>query len=426
MPSFTDRLSHAWNAFMSREPTKYGYPQVGFGYSYRPDRVRYSRGNERSIVNGICNRIAIDAASIKIEHVRLDDRNRYKETIYDSLNECLTTEANIDQTGRQFIQDAVQSMFDEGHVALVPTDTDDDPEDTEAYKVLELRTGKVVEWYPAHVKVLVYNEHTGNKQEVILEKKCVGIVENPLYSIMNEPNSTLQRLIRTLNHLDSMNAQTTSGKLDLIIQLPYVIKSESKRAEANRRRQEIVDQLTGSQYGIAYTDGTEKITQLNRSVDNQLWQQAQDLKAELFNQLGLTQSIFDGTADESTMLNYYSRTIEPILSAISDEMQRKFLSKTARTQGQAIRFFRNPFKLVPAEKLADIADKLTRNEIASSNEMRAEIGWKPVDDPKADELRNKNLNQEKNPDAVSTRENESDEDVVEDNLIRRKPQNGRI
>lgn len=410
MPSFSDRLMHAWNAFVARDPTNYSYRDIGYGYSYRPDRPRFTRGNERSIVTAIYNRIAIDVAAINIEHVRLDDKGRYKETIDSTLNDCLTLNANVDQTGRHFIQDVVQSMFDEGCVALVPTDTFRDPLDTESYEVLELRTGKIVEWFPSNVKVSVYNENTGRKEEIILPKKMIGIVENPFYSIMNESNSTLQRLIRTLNNLDLLNEQATSGKLDLIIQLPYAVKSDMQKQRAEDRRKDIERQLTGSKYGIAYTDATEKITQLNRSVDNQLWQQAQDLQAMLFNQLGLTQSVFDGTADESTMLNYYSRTIEPILSAIADEMQRKFLSKTARSQGQAIRFFRNPFKLVPAEKLADIADKLTRNEIASSNEMRAEIGWKPVDDPAADELRNKNLNSEKQgPEPPNTSEEPSDE-----------------
>lgn len=409
MPSLSDRLQHAWNAFLSREPTRYGYPDIGFGNSFRPDRPRFSRRVEKSVVTSIYNRIAIDVAQINVEHVRLDENGRYKETINSTLNNALTLDANIDQTGRALIQDAVMSMCDEGCVAIVPTDTDDDPDDTDGYRIEKLRTGKIVEWYPENVKVQLYNERTGKKEEIILSKRYCAIIENPLYAVMNEPNSTLQRLIRTLNRLDLVNDQNTSGKLDLIIQLPYVIKSQARRDQANQRRKEIEDQLTGSKYGIAYTDGTEKITQLNRAVDNQLWQQAQELTTMLFNQLGLTQSVFDGTADEATMLNYYSRTVDPILSALTEEMQRKFLSKTARTQGQAIRYFRDPFKLVPAEKLADIADKLTRNEIASSNEMRAEIGWKPVDDPKADELRNKNLNQDKNPDPVSTEEVTPDE-----------------
>jgi len=412
MPSLSDRLQHAWNAFLSRDPTKYGYPQLGFGNSLRPDRPRFSRRIEKSVVTSIYNRIAIDVSQIEIEHVRLDDNGRYKETINDSLNNALRLDANIDQTGRALIQDIVMSMCDEGVVAVVPVDTYDDPDETDGYRIETLRTGKIVEWYPAHVKVQLYNERTGRREEITLPKRYVAVIQNPLYEVMNEPNSTLQRLIRTLNRLDLVNEQNTSGKLDLIIQLPYVIKSQARRDQANLRRKEIEDQLTGSKYGIAYTDGTEKITQLNRAVDNQLWQQAQDLTTMLFNQLGLTQSVFDGSADEATMLNYYSRTIDPILSAITEEMQRKFLSKTARTQGQAIRYFRNPFRLVPAEKLADIADKLTRNEIASSNEMRAEIGWKPIDDPRADELRNKNLNQEKNPNAIST-DDESTEEQFE-------------
>lgn len=414
MPSLSDRLQHAWNAFLSRDPTKYGYPQLGFGNSMRPDRPRFSRKVERSIATSVYNRIAIDVSQINIEHVRLDVNGRYKETMDSSLNEILTLDANVDQTGRALIQDIVMSMCDEGVVAIVPVDTEDDPDETSGYKINTLRTGKIVEWYPSHVKVLLYNERTGRKEEITLSKRYVAIVQNPLYEVMNEPNSTLQRLIRTLNRLDLVNDQNTSGKLDLIIQLPYVIKSQARRDQANQRRKEIEDQLTGSKYGIAYTDGTEKITQLNRSIDNQLWQQAQDLTTMFFNQLGLTQSVFDGTADEATMLNYYSRTIDPILCAITEEMQRKFLSKTARTQGQAIRYFRDPFRLVPAEKLADIADKLTRNEIASSNEMRAEIGWKPVDDPRADELRNKNLNQEKNPNAVDTNGNSTEEQSKEE------------
>lgn len=412
MPSFSDRLSHAWNAFMSREPTRYFNPQIGYGTSYRPDRPIGVNKLDKSIVNTVYNRIAVDSAAVKIEHVLVDDRGRYKETMNSTLNECLTLDANVDQTGRALIQDAVESLCTEGVVAIVPTDTDIDPNNTDGYTIETLRVGKVVEWYPKDVKVQLYNERTGKKEEIILSKRYVAIPENPFYSVMNAPNSTLQRLIKTLANLDKLNAQSTSGKLDLIIQLPYVIRSESKRDQANKRRKEIEDQLTGSKYGIAYTDGTEKITQLNRSVDNQLWSQAQDLQAMLFNQLGLSQKIFDGTASEEEMLNYYSRTIEPILSAIADEMQRKFLSKNARTRGQAIRFFRDPFKLVPAEKLADIADKLTRNEIASSNEMRAEIGWKPVDDPRADELRNKNLNQEKNPDAVSVSGEKTEEQTI--------------
>ncbi len=413
MPSLSDRLQHAWNAFLSRDPTKYGYPQLGFGNSLRPDRPRFSRRIEKSVVTSIYNRIAIDVSQIEIEHVRLDENGRYKETINDSLNNALRLDANIDQTGRALIQDIVMSMCDEGVVAVVPVDTYDDPDETDGYRIETLRTGKIVEWYPAHVKVQLYNERTGRREEITLPKRYVAVIQNPLYEVMNEPNSTLQRLIRTLNRLDLVNDQNTSGKLDLIIQLPYVIKSQARRDQANLRRKEIEDQLTGSKYGIAYTDGTEKITQLNRAVDNQLWQQAQDLTTMLFNQLGLTQSVFDGSADEATMLNYYSRTIDPILSAITEEMQRKFLSKTARTQGQAIRYFRNPFRLVPAEKLADIADKLTRNEIASSNEMRAEIGWKPIDDPRADELRNKNLNQDKNPNSISTDEGSKEEQLIE-------------
>ena len=391
---FTDRLQHAWNAFKSENQVR--YYDYGFSTSYRPDRVRLTAGNQRSIVAAVYNRIALDVASINIEHVRLDKNGRYTETITSGLQNALSLDANIDQTGRAFIMDVVLSMFDEGCVAIVPVDTTLNPLLSGSYDITTLRTGKILEWYPKHVKVRLYNDNTGQKEEVTLLKKMVAIVENPLYAVMNEPNSTLQQLIRNINRLDVINEQNSSGKLDLIIQLPYVIKSEARRQQANARRKEIEAQLTGSRYGIAYTDGTERITQLNRAVDNQLWQQVQDQTTMLFNQLGLSQGIFDGTADEATLLNYYNRTIDPILAAITEEMQRKFLTKTARTQGQAIRYFRDPFRLVPVSQLADIADKFTRNEIATSNEMRAEIGWKPADDPEADELRNKNLNKQSN------------------------------
>ena len=386
-----DRIQHAWNAFLSRDPTSYS--NLGYGSSYRPDRPRFTRGNERSIVTSVYNRIALDAAAIDIKHVRLDDNDRYKETINSDLNYCLTTEANLDQTGRAFIQDAVMSMLDEGCVALVPTDADFDPstKDVGSYKIYTMRTGKILEWLPKHVRVSVYNENLGKRQEVVLPKKTVSIIENPLYSVMNEPNSTLQRLIKKLNLLDYIDEQSGSGKLDLIIQLPYVIKTPARQNQAEARRASIEQQLTGSKYGIAYTDGSERITQLNRPVENNLLKQIEYLTSMLFSQLGITQSILDGSADEKTMLNYYNRIIEPIVSAITDEMKRKFLTKTGRTQGQSIEYYRDPFKLVPIDNIAEIADKFTRNEIMASNEIRQIVGLKPSDDPKADELRNSNL-----------------------------------
>ncbi len=390
--SFTSRLKHAWNAFFNKDPTDY-YKNVGTSYTYRPDRPRLTRGNERSIVTSVYNRIALDASSVSIQHVRLDKNNRFLSVIDSGLNNCLTVEANLDQTGRAFIQDIVMSMLDEGCVAIVPVDTTFDPEITGSYDILSMRTGKILEWYPSHVKVRVYNEKTGRKEDIVLPKSTVGIVENPLYAVINEPNSTMQRLIRKLNLLDVVDEQSSSGKLDLIIQLPYIIKTEARRQQAEKRRQDIVDQLAGSKYGIAYTDGTERITQLNRPVENNLMKQIEYLTSMLYSQLGITQSILDGTADDKTMLNYYNRTIEPILSAIVDEMKRKFLTKTARSQLQSILFFRDPFKLVPINEISEIADKFTRNEIMTSNEIRQIVGMKPSDDPKADELRNKNLKQ---------------------------------
>ena len=390
--SIGSRLQHAWTAFLNKDPTSYTR-SYGGGYGYRPDRPRMSRGNERSIVTSVYNRIAIDAAAIDIKHIRLDDNERFVEEIKSNLNECLSTEANIDQTGRSLIQDAVMSMFDEGCVAIVPVETDLNPEVTGSYDVNSLRIGKITEWYPKDVKILLYNDEKGTKQEVRLKKSMVAIIENPLYAVINEPNSTMQRLIRKLNLLDAVDEQSSSGKLDLIIQLPYIVKSEARRQQAEARRRSIEEQLTGSKYGIAYTDGTEHITQLNRAVENNLMSQVQYLTSMLFSQLGITQGILDGTADEKTMLNYYNRTIEPILSAIVDEMKRKFLTKTARSQLQSIAFFRDPFKLVPVSELSEIADKFTRNEIMSSNEIRQVIGMKPSKDPKADELRNKNLSE---------------------------------
>ena len=393
MPTITTRIKNAWNAFTSRDPTEEQDLTFGSSASYKPDRVRLRRGNERSIVTSVYNRIAIDCAAIDIRHIKMDENNRYLEDMKSSLNDILTVEANIDQTGRSFIQDAVMSMLDEGHVALVITKANVDPSSTESYEIGALRTGKVTQWFPNAVKVDLYNEDIGRHQEVILPKKNVAIIENPLYAVMNEPNSTLQRLIRKLNLLDVIDEQSGSGKLDLIIQLPYVIKTESRRQQAENRRKDIEMQLAGSKYGIAYTDGTERITQLNRPAENNLLKTIEYLTSMLYGQLGITEDVFKGTADEKTMLNYYNRTVEPILSAIVLEMRRKFLSKTARTQRQSIMFFRDPFKLVPVQELADISDKLTRNEIASPNEVRSIIGWKPAEDPAADELRNRNISQ---------------------------------
>lgn len=416
MPRFSERLQHAWNAFLNGEDKYYTPIDYGVSYGYRPDRHRLTRGNERSIVTAIYNRIGIDCAAINLQHVKLDKNGRYVETIKSGLNECLTTEANIDQTGRSFLLDLVISLLDEGVVAVVPVDTTLSPYNTESYDIKSLRVGKIVEWKPAHIRVSLYNERTGKKEEVTLPKSMCAIIENPLFSIMNEPNSTLQRLIRKLNILDNIDEQSGSGKLDLIIQLPYVVKTEARRMQAESRRKDIEMQLAGSKYGIAYTDGTEKITQLGRSIDNQILPQIEYLTKMLYSQLGITESVMDGTADDKTMLNYYNRTIEPILGAIATEMRRKFLTKTARTQGQSIYYFRDPFKLVPVNDIAEIADKFTRNEILSSNEIRAIIGFKPVDDERADELRNKNLNKsdaEMEVDPLSTKDLEDYEEYEE-------------
>ena len=385
------RIKHAWNAFLSRDPTAY-YRDVGAGYGVRPDRARFTRGNERSIVTSVYNRIALDVAAINFQHCKLDENGRFIELVDSKLNNCLTLEANCDQTSRAFIQDVVQSMLDEGCVAIVPTDTTFDPKITGAYDILKMRTGKILEWFPAHVRVRVYNEQIGRKEDVLLPKSIVGIIENPLYAVINEPNSTMQRLIRKLNILDAIDEQSGSGKLDLIIQLPYTIKSEARRAQAENRRKDIEMQLASSKFGIAYIDATEHVTQLNRSVDNNMMKQIEYLTSMLYSQLGITQTILDGTADEKTMLNYYNRTIEPIVSAIADEMKRKFLTKTARSQNQSITYFRDPFKLVPVSNVAEIADKFTRNEIMTSNEIRQIIGMRPSKDPKADRLLNSNLN----------------------------------
>lgn len=384
------RLKHGWNAFVNnRDPT---YSQ-GASYSYRPDRPRFTRGNERSIVTSVYNRIALDTAAINIKHCRLDDNDRLIEVLDSGLNSCLNLEANVDQTGRAFIQDCVMSMLDEGCVAIIPIETTLDPTITKSYDILSMRTGKILEWYPDKVKVRVYNDRTGRQEDIVLPKSTVGIVENPLYAVINEPNSTMQRLIRKLALLDVTDEQTASGKLDLIIQLPYVIKTEARRQQAENRRKDIEMQLAGSKYGIAYTDGTEKVTQLNRSVENNLMKQIEYLTNLLFSQLGITQTILDGTADDKTMLNYYTRTIEPIVAAIVDEMKRKFLSKTARSQKQSIVYFRDPFKLVPVNDMAEIADKFTRNEILTSNEVRQIVGMRPSKDPKADQLVNSNIRQ---------------------------------
>ena len=391
--SFGTRLKHAWNAFAgNRDPTDLN-GSIGTGYYYRPDRPRFSRGNERSIVTSVYNRIALDVASINIQHCKLDDNGRFLSVIDSKLNNCLNLEANIDQTGRAFIQDVVMSMLDEGCVAIVPVDTSFNPSVTGSYDVLSMRTGKIIDWYPAHVKVRVYNERIGKKEDIVLPKSTVAIIENPLYAVVNEPSSTMQRLIRKLVLLDSIDEQSGSGKLDLIIQLPYIIKTEARRQQAEQRRKDIEMQLAGSKYGIAYTDGTERITQLNRPVENNLMKQIEYLTSMLYSQLGITQTILDGTADDKTMLNYYSRTIEPIISAIVDAMKRTFLTKTARSQKQTIMFFRDPFKLVPVNDIAEIADKFTRNEIMTSNEIRQIVGMRPSNDPKADQLVNSNIAQ---------------------------------
>jgi hypothetical protein len=387
---FLTRLRHAWNAFSNRDPTLYN---KGPSYYYRPDRPRFSRGNERSIVTSVFNRIALDVAAVDIRHVMLDENKRYIKDVDSDLNNCLTLEANLDETARAFRQDVVISMFDEGNIAIAPIDYEGDLFLSEKYDIQTMRVGKIVEWFPQYVKVRVYNEKTGQKVDLVLPKKTTAIIENPLYAVINEPNSTMQRLVRKLNLLDAVDEQSSSGKLDLIIQLPYVIKSEARKNQAEKRRREIEEQLSGSKYGIAYTDGTERITQLNRAVENNLMNQVKYLTEMLYSQLGITQSILDGTADEKTMLNYQNRTIEPILSAITDEMKRKFLSKASREKGESILFFNNPFKLVPLINMAEITDKFTRNEVMSPNEIRQIIGMKPSENPEADELRNRNINQ---------------------------------
>ena len=411
------RLKHAYNAFTNRDPTG-SYISIGPGYSSRPDRPRMSHGNEKSIVTSIVNRIALDVASVEIRHCRLDDDGRYIEEINSGLNKCLKLEANIDQTSRAFIQDLVISAFDEGAVAIVSVDTTLNPEVTDSWDVQSMRAGKILEWYPEKVLIRVYNDRTGEKEDILLPKKQVGIFENPLYTVFNEPNSTMKRLVRKLSLLDVTDERTASGKLDLIIQLPYVVKTQTRREQAENRRKDLEDQLAGSKYGVAYIDGTERVTQLNRSVENNLMKQIEYLTNMLYSQLGITQSVLDGTADEKTMLNYTNRTVEAFVSAIVDEMKRKFLSKTARSQGQSIEYFRDPFRLVPIDNIAEIADKLTRNEIMTSNEIRQKIGMKPSKDPKADELRNRNISQSK------------EEVKVDEEMIKNKEggngQNGKI
>lgn len=393
MPTLRKRIKNAWNVFTSRDPTEQPvFHDYGISYGYRPDRIRLTRGNERSIVNAVYNRIAIDVASIDVKHVKTDENDVFIEEIGSFLNDVLQSEANIDQTGRNLMIDAVISLLDEGVIAIVPVDIDED-EETDSFDVLSLRVAKIIQWYPEHVKVRVYNEKTGYKQEIVINKRSVCVVENPFYSVMNEPNSTLQRLIRKLNLLDAIDEQTGSGKLDIIIQLPYVIKTEARKKQAEDRRKDIEAQLAGSKYGIAYTDGTERITQLNRPAENNLLTQIEYLTSMLYSQLGITEEVLNGTADEKTMLNYYNRTIEPIMSAIVDEMKRKLLTWNARKEGQSIKFFRNPFKLVPVTEMAEIADKFGRNEILTPNEIRGIVGFKPSDDPQANELRNRNISQ---------------------------------
>lgn len=390
-PTIFSRIKNSWNAFRNRDPTLF-YNEPGMSYSYRPDRVRFTRGNERSIVTAVYNRIAMDVAAIDIKHCRLDENGRYIKDINSRLNNCLTLEANIDQASRNFIQDVVMSMFDEGEVAIVPVETDGDPTISESFDVISMRTGKIVEWFPRSVRVEVYNDRTGKKEKIIMPKKSVAIIPNPMYAVINEPNSTMKRLVRKLNLLDAIDEQSGSGKLDLIIQLPYVVKGETRQKQADKRRDDIIEQLKGP-FGIAYIDGTEKVTQLNRPIENNLMKQIEYLTNMLYSQLGMTPAVLDGTADEKTMLNYNSRTIEPIVSAICDAMKRTFLSKTARTQGQTIKAFKDPFKLVSVGDIANMADTFTRNEILTSNEIRQIIGFKPAEDPKADQLVNSNMPQ---------------------------------
>ena len=417
-----EALRHAWNVFSFSEQRQKARP-TGYGSSYgsRPDRLRFRYPTERSMISSIYTRLSIDIASVDMRHVRLDDENRYVEDIDSGLNNCLTLEANIDQAARAFRQDIAMTLFDRGVAALVPVDTSINPEQSGGYDILTLRVGEITEWFPQHVRINVYNEATGNREEITLNKSAVAIIENPLYSVMNEPNSTLQRLVRKLGLLDAVDEQSASGKLDLIIQLPYVIKSEARRQQAEQRRQDIEFQLKGSQYGIAYTDGTEKITQLNRPAENNLMAQIEYLTAMLYGQLGLTEEVMNGTADEKAMLNYWNRTVEPVLTAVVEGMRRTFLTKTARTQKQSIEFFRDPFRLVPVENIAEIADKFTRNEIMTSNEIRQVVGLKPHSDPKADKLVNSNMPIDK---ATPTGVVQNGRVLVDDPRLRRSIQNG--
>ena len=403
-PTLMTRIKNSWNAFRNRDPTMF-YNEPGMSYTYRPDRPRFTRGNERTIATSVFNKIAMDVAAVDIRHCRIDENGRYIEDMKTDFNECLTLEANIDQSHRAFRQEAVMSMFDEGIIAIVPIETKGDPILSTSFDIKSMRTGKIIEWFPRSVKIEVYNDQTGRKEQIIMPKKSVAIVENPLYSVINEPNSTLKRLVRKLALLDAIDEQSASGKLDLIIQLPYAVKGELKQQQADKRRESIVEQLRDS-HGIAYIDGTEKVIQLNRSIENNLPKQIENLTNTFYSQIGITSTIMDGTADEQTMLNYNNRTIEPIVSAIVDAMKRSFLSKTARTQGQTIMAFRDPFKLVPINNIAEIADKLTRNEILTSNEVRQIIGFKPSKDPKADQLRNSNISEAKNSVAIDSKTGE--------------------
>ena len=407
--SIVSRAKHAWNAFFNRDPTIPNQTySSGMSYSYRPDRVRFSGGNEKTIITSIYNRIGIDAANIDIFHVDLDENGRYINTRDSGLNNCLTLEANIDQSGIAFRQDIYMSILNEGVIAIVPYETTTNPKLTDSYDILAMRTGPILEWRPRMVKVRLYNDRTGKKEDLWFDKRHVAIVENPLYAVINERNSVMQRLIRKLSLLDAIDEQSSSGKMDLIIQLPYIVKTEARRQQAEQRRNDIEKQLTGSKYGIAYTDGTERITQLNRPVENNLMKQIEYLTSMLYSQLGITQSVMDGTADEKTMLNYYNRTIGPLVEAVVDEMKRKFLTKTARTQLQSIVYFRDPFSLVPVNDLAEIADKFTRNEIMTSNEIRQIVGMKPSDDPKADQLVNSNINQATTPEAPTIKKSKEE------------------
>lgn len=408
--SFGSRLQHAWNAFMNKDPTKYDY---GTSYARRIDRPRFSRGAEKSIVTSVLNRMAVDVAQTKIVHARIDLNDKYLETIFSDLNNCLQYDANIDQTGRAFMQDVAMSMFDEGVVAIVPVDTTLNPHVTMSFDIESMRTAKIIEWFPRHVRVRIYNDRTGRYEDKVVEKATTAIIENPFYAVMNEPNSTLRRLIRKLALLDIVDEQSSAGKLDLIIQLPFSIRSEARKQQAEARRKDIEAQLANTKYGIAYTDATEKVTQINRPIENQLLKQVEFLTETLYSQLGITTEIMNGTADEKVMLNYYSRTIEPIVAAITDEMRRKFLSKTARTQGQSIVSFRDPFKLVPIDSIANVADTFTRNEIMTSNELRQIVGMKPADDPKADELKNSNLSESNAEIEVENMNNEMPEEEIQ-------------